>query len=53
MREQKGIPGSMCGDLIKVACCPLCALVQEAQEVKAIGSQAMARGGNDLVMERA
>jgi len=33
IREQKGIDGSLFGDCLSILCCPLCALVQEAQEV--------------------
>lgn len=33
IREQKGIPGSAVSDLLTVWCCPLCALVQQAQEM--------------------
>lgn len=43
IREQKAIAGSTFGDLALVCCCPLCALVQEAQEVQVPGAQAMAR----------
>ncbi|XP_076458694.1 uncharacterized protein LOC143292369 [Babylonia areolata] len=35
IRELKGIPGSTVSDLLTFCCCPLCALVQEAQEVQA------------------
>ncbi|CAG5128037.1 unnamed protein product [Candidula unifasciata] len=43
IREQKAIAGSTFGDLALICCCPLCALVQEAQEVQVPGAQAMAR----------
>ena len=33
IREQKGIDGSFVNDLLMSCCCPLCALIQEAQEV--------------------
>jgi len=34
IREQHGIEGSLVGDLFAICCCTLCALVQEAQQVK-------------------
>ncbi|KAJ8320130.1 hypothetical protein KUTeg_001717 [Tegillarca granosa] len=34
IREQQNIEGTMCNDLIIVAFCPFCALVQEAQELR-------------------
>ena len=37
VREQKGISGSFVGDLITFLCCPLCTIVQTAQEVGSIG----------------
>jgi len=45
LREKKGIEGSFCGDLVSFACCPLCAMVQMGQEIKAgvPGVQAMSR----------
>ena len=43
IREQKGIEGSCIKDLLCVWCCYFCALMQEAQEVKAPGGQAIAR----------
>ncbi|CAL1530366.1 unnamed protein product [Lymnaea stagnalis] len=43
IREQRGIPGSTFNDLLLICCCPLCALVQEAQEVQVPGVQSMAR----------
>mgnify|MGYP002803997025 FL=1 len=45
IREQKGIPGSTINDVLTVCCCPLCALVQQAQEmgVKAPFGQSMSR----------
>jgi len=43
VRELKNIDGSLVGDMLAWWCCPLCALVQEAQEVHAIGSDSMAR----------
>ena len=45
IREQKGIPGSTVTDILTVCCCPLCALVQQAQEmgVKAPFGQSMSR----------
>ncbi|KAH3750881.1 hypothetical protein DPMN_185417 [Dreissena polymorpha] len=39
IRESKGIQGSVLGDILYWFCCPLCSLVQEAQEVK-VGPQA-------------
>lgn len=44
IREQKGIAGSTINDLVLICCCPLCVLVQEAQEVQgAPGQISMAR----------
>jgi len=43
VREQKGIAGSTFNDLLLICCCPLCTLVQEAQEVEGPAGQAMAR----------
>jgi len=43
VRDQKGIEGGFIGDLITVCCCYCCTVVQEAQEVQAIGSMNMAR----------
>jgi Cys-rich protein (TIGR01571 family) len=45
IREQKGIPGSAVSDILTVCCCPLCSLVQQAQEmgVKAPFGQSMSR----------
>lgn len=40
IRESKGIQGSFVGDLIMYFCCPLCALVQESQEVAGGSPQA-------------
>lgn len=34
IREQHGIEGSLVSDILAIFCCPLCALVQEAQQVK-------------------
>jgi len=36
LRDQNNIEGSLCGDMITFFICPLCALVQEANEVDAI-----------------
>ena len=33
VRDQKGIEGSFCGDLIVHWCCPFCAIIQDNQEV--------------------
>lgn len=33
IRESKGIAGSLVSDILMWWCCPLCALVQEAQEL--------------------
>lgn len=33
VRDNKGIEGGVIGDLICVWCCPLCSLMQEAQEM--------------------
>lgn len=44
VREQHGIAGSMVGDLLLSLCCPLCSLVQVAQQVKGSpGSHSIAR----------
>lgn len=45
IREQKGIDGSFVSDLLLHCCCPLCTLVQDAQEVgvKAPFGNSMAR----------
>lgn len=44
IREKKGIDGSCCGDFLTWWCCPICALVQEANEVQwDQGGQLMAR----------
>ncbi|PVD38996.1 hypothetical protein C0Q70_01621 [Pomacea canaliculata] len=44
IREQKGIAGSTIGDLVLFCFCPLCTLVQEAQEVQGMpGGVSMAR----------
>ena len=43
IREQKGIEGSCFKDLLCHWCCGICAIVQEAQEIKAPGGQGMAR----------
>lgn len=43
IRESKGIQGSLVGDLLTWCVCPLCALVQESQELQGISPQAMAR----------
>ena len=45
IREQKGIDGTFVSDLLLSCCCPLCTLVQEAQEVgvKAPFGNSMAR----------
>jgi len=42
IREQHGIDGSLIGDLLAILCCPLCAIVQEAQQVKEGGGMARA-----------
>ncbi len=34
IREQKGIDGSLLGDIMAHWCCPCCAIVQSAQEVR-------------------
>ena len=34
IREAHNIDGSCMGDLLKIVCCPFCALTQEAQEVQ-------------------
>jgi len=36
VRDQKGIPGNLCTDLLTVFCCATCALCQEAAEVDAL-----------------
>jgi Cys-rich protein (TIGR01571 family) len=42
VREQKNIEGGFVADCLTIWCCYCCALVQEAQEVNAMGSQSMA-----------
>lgn len=37
IREKYGIAGSLINDLICHCCCPLCALVQESQELRGRG----------------
>lgn len=34
IREMKGIEGDTIHDCLTIICCPFCALIQEAQEVK-------------------
>ncbi|CAD5112085.1 unnamed protein product [Dimorphilus gyrociliatus] len=41
IRDQRGIPGGCCHDFLLVIFCSLCTLVQEGQEVKAMGGQAV------------
>jgi len=45
IRQQKGIDGTYCNDLMLWCCCNFCALVQEAQELQGDtpGGQFMAR----------
>lgn len=43
IREQKGIEGSCLGDLLWTWCCPICSVVQEAQELKGAPAQSIAR----------
>lgn len=44
IRESKGINGTFLNDLCATCCCPLCMLVQSAQEVKgAPGAMSIAR----------
>jgi len=48
VREQKGIPGGFCNDILMVCFCAPCAICQEAQEVNALDmaqsqAQSMAR----------
>lgn len=43
VRDDKGIDGGFIGDLIMGCCCYCCTIVQEAQEMQAIGSMSMAR----------
>lgn len=43
VRENKGIDGNFVGDLIVAFCCYCCTVVQEANEMQAIGSMSMAR----------
>ena len=44
IREAKGVDGTFFNDLIATCCCPLCMLVQSAQEVKGgPGAMAIAR----------
>jgi len=41
IREQKDIEGSLVSDILLMCFCGCCALIQEAQEVNAMGSQGM------------
>lgn len=41
IREQRDIPGTFINDIIATCCCPLCMLVQSAQEVAEGGPGAM------------
>lgn len=45
IRDAKGIDGSGCNDFLIALFCPLCALVQEATEIRGepLGSMGMAR----------
>jgi len=45
LREMKGIDGSLVGDIVAYFCCPLCAMIQMGQEIRAgvPGAQTMAR----------
>ncbi|XP_063690208.1 uncharacterized protein LOC134822868 [Bolinopsis microptera] len=43
IREKYGIEGSLVMDLVSVLCCPLCALVQSARQVKMTPGQAVQR----------
>ncbi|XP_070556399.1 uncharacterized protein [Ptychodera flava] len=36
IRDQRTIEGSFVGDLLYHCCCPVCSLIQEAQELKSI-----------------
>ena len=47
VREQKGIEGGFCGDLMTTWCCFLCSQVQIAQEMNSMGGSSMARDGGD------
>merc|ERR1712062_952600 len=38
IRERYGIEGTFVNDLLCYCCCPLCSLVQEANEIKAHGA---------------
>jgi len=43
IRDKQSIEGSFIKDLLVWCCCPLCALVQEAQEAQTMTPQAIAR----------
>lgn len=43
IRDSKGIQGTFVGDLVMWFCCPLCSLVQEAQELQGVKPQGMSR----------
>ncbi|XP_041357824.1 cell number regulator 3-like [Gigantopelta aegis] len=43
IRNQKGIDGSCLGDFFSIIFCPLCSLVQEAQEIQGYGPMSMVR----------
>jgi len=42
IRERRGIAGSVVSDFLMAVCCPCCALIQEAQEVKEFSHGGMA-----------
>ncbi len=48
IREQKGIEGSLIGDIVTHFCCMCCALVQSAQEVQGVQAE-----GAGMSLERA
>ena len=43
IRERRGIPGTVVKDFLYHFCCPCCALVQEAQEVRHMQGHAIVR----------
>jgi len=51
VREKYGIEGSFGMDVVCHCFCPLCALVQDAQEIKSQGGPGVMPGGNSMARE--
>jgi Cys-rich protein (TIGR01571 family) len=43
IREKYGIEGSLVNDLLAICCCPLCAMIQSARQVKMQPGQGVQR----------